>query len=574
MIATYAPEDLRKAFWKEDLEHGGIIHSQYEEIKRVLDQKDMAWVQTQYRKLRQHAIAQTDFYSKYGVDDVFSVVNKSILLENYEACKAKAGFSGPTHMSSTSGSTGTSFTVIQDYRKRKRTIADLKVFGERCDYPSHERMIFFRVLSENLRRTPEQEDRENIYYIDSSNLDEEHLHQMYEAILVKQPRIIFSYASTLVELARYISNAAHVVEVSALRSVLTAGEGISEQDRRLLEKVFHCSVYRRYSDMELGILGQDTGNGSAYFLNYGSYYFECLKIDSDAPAAPGEVGRIVITDLFNYAFPMIRYDTGDLGIMDVESEDEFPVLREIYGRIRDCVYATDGALISPAKISVMMWQAKGVRQWQFIQQSRKEYLLKINSAEDVDRKYLKERFQNLIGADAVIRIEQVEEIPVLSSNKRRAVVCNYQKPAYKIYQVTQSDQKAAALRSCDHAFSNPVTQRNNYESLFAKIDSSAEFLAAYRQQEVLGYIALYANDLAGKTAYVTLLAVRPEAQNMHIGSALMKAAMELAAERGMERIRLEVSLNNEKAIRIYEKAGFVKEEETGKGSVYMVCSLQ
>ena len=282
----------------------------------------------------------------------------------------------------------------------------------------------------------------------------------------------------------------------------------------------------------------------------------------------------MITDLFNYAFPMIRYDTGDLGIMDVESENEFPVLREIYGRIRDCVYATDGALISPTKTSVMMWQAKGVRQWQFIQQSRKEYLLKINSAEDVDRKYLKARFQNLMGADAVIRIEQVEEIPVLSSNKRRAVVCNYQKPAYKIYQVTQSDQKAAALRSCDHAFSNPVTQRNNYESLFAKIDSSAEFLAAYRQQEVLGYIALYANDLAGKTAYVTLLAVRPEAQNMHIGSALMKAAMELAAERGMERIRLEVSLNNEKAIRIYEKAGFVKEEETGKGSVYMVCSLQ
>ena len=36
------------------------------------------------------------------------------------------------------------------------------------------------------------------------------------------------------------------------------------------------------------------------------------------------------------------------------SKEELPKLKEIYGRVRDCVYATDGRLISPAKVSVMM----------------------------------------------------------------------------------------------------------------------------------------------------------------------------------------------------------------------------
>lgn len=39
-----------------------------------------------------------------------------------------------------------------------------------------------------------------------------------------------------------------------------------------------------------------------------------LKMDSDEPAEDGELGRIVITDLYNYAFPILRYDNGDTAI--------------------------------------------------------------------------------------------------------------------------------------------------------------------------------------------------------------------------------------------------------------------
>ena len=422
------PEELRREFWENDLMQGGMIYSQYTQVKNILSTQDEQWVHQQYRLLRKHAIEQTEFYKDRNLEEEFPVVNKSTILENYEAHKARAGYDYPLHTSYTSGSTGTPFAVIQDYKKRSRTIADLKVFGELCDYPSHECMVLLRVLSNHLRRTPEQEDRENIYYVDSSKLDLQGLGEMVEEIYKRKPRILFSYASTLTALAKYVKAEGIGADSFSMRSVLTAGEGISDGDRLLVEETFGCTVYRRYADMELGILAQDTGNGSAYVLNHGSYFFECLKLDSDEPAPYGEVGRIVITDLFNYAFPMIRYDTGDLGIMDLLPGETFPVLREIYGRKRDCIYTTAGDLLSPAKISVLMWGAKGVDQWQFIQENAKEYTLKLNCSKEItDVPEILNRLYGILGSDAVIAVEYVDGIVVLRSNKFRAVICNYTK---------------------------------------------------------------------------------------------------------------------------------------------------
>lgn len=421
------PSELREDFWKTDSEKGGVIRSQYDEIKSVLCEKDMAWVYKKFQDIKKHAIEQTSFYKNYKVTDEFPVVNKIMLNGNYDAFVAKAGYQSPTHVSSTSGSTGTPFSVIQDFKKRNRTIADLKVFGELCNYPSHERMIFFRVINEKLQRTHEQEERENIYYIDSSKLDDCHLRKMKDAILKKRPRIIFSYSSTLVELAKYIRHTGIPKDGFSMKSVLAGGEGLSDEESDFLGEIFGCTVYRRYSNMEMGILGQDMGNGSEYILNWGSYYFEILKIDSDEQAEYGELGRIVVTDLFNYAFPMIRYDTGDIGILDHDNVKELPRLKEIYGRVRDCVYTVDGRLISPAKISVMMWGTKGVKQWQFIQDDKKVYTLKLNCEENYRENECVEKLRRLLGEDAVIRVKFVDEIPVISSNKRRAVICNYHK---------------------------------------------------------------------------------------------------------------------------------------------------
>ena len=422
------PEQRREEFNENDRANGGYIIDQYKQIKNVLETQDMKWVKERFRDLKAHAIAHTDFYASYSPDDEFPVVNKSDILENYDQHKAKGGFMEPVHISSTSGSTGIPFSVIQDMKKRKRTIADLHVFGERGDYPTHERMVFIRVLSAKLHRTPEQEDRENIYYVDSSDLSHDSIGRMVDTLIEKKPRTLLSMPTTLVEISKYVIMHNISSDVFTMKSVITTGEGLSDDNRRLLMKAFGCKVYRRYADMELGIMAQDMGDGGKYYLNWGSFYFECLKTDRDEPAEKGEVGRIVVTDLFNYALPMIRYDTGDLGIMEQANENSLPYLKDIYGRKRDCIYTTDGKLISPAKVFVLMWGIEGVKQWQFIQKTQFNYVFKVNAEKDADLTPAIDRLRNLLGDDAIIDIELVDEIPVLSSNKRIAVKCEWKKP--------------------------------------------------------------------------------------------------------------------------------------------------
>ena len=114
--------------------------------------------------------------------------------------------------------------------------------------------------------------------------------------------------------------------------------------------------------------------------------------------------------------------------MEQANENSLPYLKDIYGRKRDCIYTTDGKLISPAKVFVLMWGIEGVKQWQFIQKTQFNYVFKVNAEKDADLTPAIDRLRNLLGDDAIIDIELVDEIPVLSSNKRIAVKCEWKKP--------------------------------------------------------------------------------------------------------------------------------------------------
>lgn len=112
------------------------------------------------------------------------------------------------------------------------------------------------------------------------------------------------------------------------------------------------------------------------------------------------------------------------------------------------------------------------------------------------------------------------------------------------------------IRRCDKAFGSPVSMRVYYPELLRKIHHAGKFIYAYAE-EVLGYMALYANNLVTNVAYITLLAVSPEYQGSHIGTNLLVTGMDIARSYGMESCILEVKKTNEKAMRFYQSKGFV-----------------
>nr|WP_305139849.1 GNAT family N-acetyltransferase [uncultured Acetatifactor sp.] len=145
-------------------------------------------------------------------------------------------------------------------------------------------------------------------------------------------------------------------------------------------------------------------------------------------------------------------------------------------------------------------------------------------------------------------------------------------PVHCLYFGGFCKQKEQVIRLCDDAFEQPLGEREDALLLMQKINSAAEIIFAYAES-VAGYVAMYANDYSSRTAYITLIGVRPEWQRKAIGSSLLKAAVDVALEKGMERILLEVRDDNRGAVSFYEKNGFRYWEKAGDKSSYMIRDI-
>ena len=371
-----------------------------------------------------YAIENTEFYKNYKVGDTFPVMDKMAFIKNHDAIKSREVFDKPLHVSSTSGSTGTPFKVEQDSEKRSRTIADLKVFGELALYNSHEKMLQLRsYVGKPLDRKIDE--AENIWRYDIFGLNEDKIQDLIDFILQYKPVTVFGYVSTLDTICSYILKSGKTYDFG-VRSVLVGAEALTDEIAGKIQHVFKCPVFDRYSNMEMGILAQREYGKTFFKINMASYDFECLKLDSDEWAEEGEVGRLVFTDLYNHAFPMIRYDTGDLGTYVKVNGEIF--IKEVYGRRMDQLNSVTGNIVNPHDFTRCLKDVEGIIQWQLIQKDKDAYLIRvILSDDDVCMNKVVNNLKKVLGDGAKIKVEKVHDLPVLNSQKRKSIVNEYKK---------------------------------------------------------------------------------------------------------------------------------------------------
>ena len=270
---------------------------------------------------------------------------------------------------------------------------------------------------------------QNIVPVDVIQLNDEQIFILLERMKKDSSSIgILGYASALELICKYLDNHQGFSVRRNVKSIIAISETLNDYTRATMEKYFGVPVVSRYSNLENGILAQEERSGCGkYLVNTASYVLEILKMNSDEPLQDGEPGRIVITDLFNYAMPMIRYDTGDVGAMEPSVPGDMKrYLSVIEGRKLDLLYDTQGKLVSSYIVYKNMWQYTEISQYQLIQEGAKEYRLKINSDQEFKReKQLISEFRSYLGEDAKFTVEYVHGIPLLASGKRRKIINNY-----------------------------------------------------------------------------------------------------------------------------------------------------
>ena len=105
-----------------------------------------------------------------------------------------------------------------------------------------------------------------------------------------------------------------------------------------------------------------------YHIQSESVLLEVLN-DDDQPCEPGEIGRVVVTSLHNFATPLIRYEIGDLAELGNQCAcgRGLPVINQIMGRVRNMLTYPNGEKRWPFFGSASFKEIATIQQFQFIQ---------------------------------------------------------------------------------------------------------------------------------------------------------------------------------------------------------------
>lgn len=182
------------------------------------------------------------------------------------------------------------------------------------------------------------------------------------------PDYLLTYPSNALALAHHFR--ATGARLRNLRELSTYGEALSVEVRSACRQAWKVPVVDMYSAQEIGYIALQCPENETYHVQSETVYAEVLD-DDGRPCGPGELGRVVITCLHNYATPLLRYEIGDYAVVGdmCSCERGLPVLTRVMGRQRNMWTLPDGRRIWPMFSSPVWAHLEAVRQLQLVQHS-------------------------------------------------------------------------------------------------------------------------------------------------------------------------------------------------------------
>ena len=422
-------EEKFAAFVRDDvLNNRGLIINQYRENLLLMDRPlEMEAFRKGYlTNMLTYVTRHSRFYQQYegykSLED-FPVVNKEILKQNWDDVFVDEFKDRSDNKEKrTSGSTGTPFQVYWDRRKHCRMIADSKWFAHLGGVESHERIVCMIVNEKGDRSPLEKQQRDNVYNIYCSYFDDESIGNILKELYDLKPKMVIAYSSMWDAVANYIYEKKAKDYKFELTSIMAEAEGLKERTREIISDYFKCPVYSRYGNEECGTLAQEDGSGFGHRINTASYYIEVLEMNADKPAKEGEIGRVVITDLFNYAFPIIRYENGDLATK-YTAEDGKEYLKDVIGRKVDMLYTTDGKMVNWLHSLIFLKKYRDIKQFQIVQKTRTDFVWVLNTQNHDYEQLILSEAKEIFGQESRHEFQYVDEIPKMRSGKTKMTVC-------------------------------------------------------------------------------------------------------------------------------------------------------
>lgn len=250
------------------------------------------------------------------------------------------------YVNKTSGSSGTPFVFAKDKYAHALTWSSIIMrfgwFGINFNHSYQARfygipMDFIGYRKERLKDFLSRRFRFPVF-----DLSDVVLEKFLKEFKTKKFDYLNGYTSSIVLFAKYLERKNIILKeiCPTLKACFVTSEMLFESDKNLLKKQFGIPVINEYGASELDLIAFENPNGE-WQVNAETLFVEILD-ENNNPVPNGTEGKIVITSLFNKANPFIRYEIGDIGILDEKSTLQKPILKKLIGRTNDVANLPSG----------------------------------------------------------------------------------------------------------------------------------------------------------------------------------------------------------------------------------------
>jgi len=350
---------LKKNQWKSQAE--------FEEIQ-----------QEKLLKLINHASLNVPHYKNLKIrdlDDLSSlpILTRSDFIKNPESFISKTANPNDLIIRKTSGSSGTPMRVLIDSKENIYRSAN----GHYAFSESGMKLFDDVVFISHALSPPPKSSFVKYHFFDILETERDMLRQIKKI----NPDILWAYPSILVLLANRNQNESFNISVPKL---FTQAEILSKPARQLLKSSFNCEIRDFYASMEFGRIAWECEEGNMHLLS-DSMIAEVLDPDGN-PIKNGKPGRLVLTQLFKYAMPLIRYELGDEVSLGTKCKcgRGSHVISSIKGRLNVHVRLPSGNLYPATFVDTALRNLPNLLEFQIVQKSKDKLLINIIESKPMD----------------------------------------------------------------------------------------------------------------------------------------------------------------------------------------------
>ena len=239
-----------------------------------------------------------------------------------------------------------------------------------------------------------------------------------------RPKVILAYANSLGLFAKYLK--AEGIRPYSPKAIITSAEMLTPENRKLIEATFGAPVFNRYGSREFSVVASECPKRDGLHVMSEGLFVEIMK--DGRHVEDGETGELIITDLLNFAMPLIRYRIGDAASWssgDCPCGRGLPRLSGIAGRTTDFLVGADGRLCSGAVLTVaMVAQRPSLGQVQLEQNERGRIICRLAPRNGPtllpeDQQFLVDQVKQYLGDGTAIEFDIVSRIEHETSGKYR-----------------------------------------------------------------------------------------------------------------------------------------------------------